>query len=102
MVIDFDAEREAREYFDAHEYLKQNYHVGPIKHWPDYSTDISAAMEVIEKMRERGFRWEARTPKGTGWQIRCFPTNVRGRGNQVFRGLLPRAICEAALKAVTK
>lgn len=66
----------------------------------EFSTDIAAAMEVVEKMREKGFRWEALTPRGTGWRIRCFPADDAPDGYTQFRGLLPEAICRAALATV--
>lgn len=63
------------------------------------STSISAAMEVVEKMRQRGYRWNAQTPRGRGWEIQCYLTTTRGRGDK-FKGLLPEAICRAALAAI--
>jgi hypothetical protein len=66
---------------------------------PCYSTEIEPAMEVVNAMRQRGYRWKAETPHGTGWQIQCFSKSAIWRG-ETFRGLLPEAICRAALSAI--
>lgn len=64
-----------------------------------FSTSVEVAMRAVEKMRMRGYRWNAQTPHGKGWEIRCYRPTQRGRGEK-FRGLLPEAICRAALSLV--
>lgn len=60
------------------------------------SSDISAAMHVVEKMQERGFRVFIRDYEGViTWEV-TFTSHVSGTacGNE-----LPDVICRAALKA---
>jgi len=63
---------------------------------PTFSSDISAAMEVVEKMRvNHGVI--INTHKKAAWHV-CFgATNHPGEATNES---LPRAICEAALKAI--
>jgi hypothetical protein len=67
---------------------------------PNYSTEMDAAMQVVEKMREKGFRWEASSPRGTGWQICCFPADDAPDGYRKFKAMFPEGVCRAALAAV--
>jgi hypothetical protein len=63
---------------------------------PHYSTDISAAMEVVEKMREREFLpclWAAQMWIVEFWEGEKLVSGDSGDS-------LPRAICLAALKAI--
>jgi hypothetical protein len=99
-MIGFDREAAAIKWWDEHPSVHADRHIGTLEHWPFYSTDMNAAMEVAEKMRERGFRWDARTPRGTGWRVRCFPVDGTPDGAQEFRGLLPEILCRAALAAI--
>lgn len=67
---------------------------------PRYSAYVDTAMKVVEKMRERGFRFEALSPRGTGWQVRCFPADDAPDSYRRFKDLLPVAICRASLFAL--
>lgn len=70
-----------------------------IKH---YSTDIAAAMRVIEKMRERGYGWTIVTHRD-GWFVRCFELpdeGLRWRHNSHVNKSLAHTICETALAAL--
>lgn len=60
---------------------------------------IEAAMDVVNRMKDLGYMWNAQTPHGTGWEVQCYQPTSRGRGEEV-KGLLPEAICRAALKAL--
>jgi len=67
---------------------------------PLYSTDISAAMEVVEKMREKGFAvtiMDTQNNSSEGeWNV-CFDLTT---GYEANNPSLRRAICEAALRAI--
>lgn len=70
---------------------------------PRYSTDISAAMQVVEKMRERnylvGIGNSFGDPQGQ-WEVVFFAEGVTpDRADNIS---LPRAICEAALAAISQ
>jgi len=75
---------------------------------PNYSTDISAAWEVVEKMKEHKGEWfaleyyPAEDSWEAGWKYDDYDT---GPSWSIFRNhatakTLPLAICRAALKAV--
>lgn len=76
-----------------------------------YSTSISAAFEVVEKMREKGWMWKAinacgvfadNVPKeGIQFEFRYIGENDRQLNNDAVaaHASLPMAICLAALKA---
>ena len=66
---------------------------------PLFSKSIEAAMQIVEKMRERGFAWAAYS-NGKGWKIQCYLRDVRGRGQKFSGGLLPELLCRAALSAL--
>lgn len=77
-------------------------HVGLM--WPSsvprYSSDIAAAMQVVEKMRERKFGWTFCTAT-YGWWAHCFPLPDSGyEGVKIADESLCVAICSAALQAV--
>lgn len=67
------------------------------------SSDMNAAMEVVEKMRDRGWFGEmcADSDPDDPWYASF---HQRGHNNQVsiWGKSLPRAICEAALSATEK
>jgi superoxide dismutase len=66
---------------------------------PCFSSSIEDAMEVVEKMRERGYQWSAHS-SGKGWMILCYKNEKYTI--KKFRGaLLPELICRAALNAIT-
>ena len=75
---------------------RREYEVSP----RPYSTDIEAAFEVVEKMRERGW-WISMKyePFFKGWEVM-----VRPKGKSIYgedcNESLPMAICNAALRAV--
>ena len=72
--------------------------------WPDYSTDIAAAWEVVEKMKKThliciqfyGTKWPT-------WEA-GFAKKISGGGNELWvskeDNTAPLAICKAALMAV--
>lgn len=65
---------------------------------PDYSTDIAAAMEVIEKMWHQNLMprlWKAQMWNVEFWQMDGDAYLGSYSGNS-----LPEAICRAALEAV--
>jgi hypothetical protein len=96
-AISFERERDAREWFSSHTYLHDQYHVGTWKHWPSYSTDIAAAMQVVERFTEwTMFKTSADDPL-------AYDVQVTRDDSRVFTGTssaLPEAICRAALAAV--
>lgn len=62
---------------------------------PDYSTNIAAAWEIVEKMIEEGYDWELysfKTAPEYHWRVFC-----RGFGS--YEATAPLGICLAALKA---
>lgn len=63
---------------------------------PDYPTDISAAMEVVEKMRERGQYVVINADGKQNWIVWFRDNDLSFHGES-----LPRAICEAALAALS-
>lgn len=72
---------------------------GSHRHWPgppEYSTKIADAMEVVEKMRERGFfpqLWAAQVWNVEFWSDEKFIASAN-------EDSLSRAICLAALAAI--
>jgi hypothetical protein len=62
---------------------------------PHYSTDISAAWEVVEKLRELGWYLAIHSDPKRGY----FATIPRADGIQIESETAPHAICLAALKA---
>lgn len=65
------------------------------------SESIEAAMQVVEKMRERGFAWDVEswtTPAFTGWEVKLWKDgDIAGEHRHEA---LTTAICHAALKAI--
>lgn len=99
LMIDFEREAAAIKWWDEHPSVHAEHHIGELEQYAPYSTNIEAAMRVAEKMRELGYRWNAQTPHGKGWEVYCYRENKRGRGDK-YKGLLPEAICRAALAAL--
>lgn len=79
----------------------KNYHVDKWARWPRYTTDIAAAWEVVEKMRECGFNvsiWAYDSPK----RVRCMiESSSHGPQFSFLAETAPEAICKAALLVVT-
>lgn len=68
---------------------------------PKYSTDISYAFEVVEKMRDEPESWEClMVSQILKWNV-TFETSIH-MYQSGWEESLPRAICLAALKAVGK
>ena len=73
---------------------------------PDYSTDIKAAWEVVDKLTTDSWRVTTITSEcgGSDCTVSCNP-GVRGRyASDAMEGLIttaPHAICLAAVKALT-
>ena len=67
-----------------------------------YSTNIAAAWEVVEKMRERGLDVSIANREHNTWGVDFWRTVKRGEDRCWFgdAGALPLAICRAALLAV--
>jgi hypothetical protein len=66
-----------------------------------YSTDATAADEVLQRMRVRGYGWTIGTHK-RGWYVRCFELPDAGllfRHWVAVNELLTTAVCHAALGA---
>lgn len=73
---------------------------GKVRHWPgppECSTDISAAMQVIESLANQGLM-VTMMDTCERWNV-CF--DGARKGHEASDSLLPRAICLAALRAVT-
>ena len=76
--------------------------------YPHYSTDIAAAMLVVEKLREMGYttlRLSTGGNLGDRWQCHCADKwrQISREGDKDYfanADTLPLAICLAALKAV--
>lgn len=96
-------------------YLKPNGDIENVTNIPEYSTDIAAAWEVVEKLRSRqmpivlhGDEWHS----GGDWQVTIYNLRehmgVLGRGAHKVTVLgrgdpsAPLAICRAAIKATSK
>lgn len=68
---------------------------------PRYSTDITAAMTVVEKMRERGWSFACTLYEGKlPYASFCKRTAASSRNAEA--NTLPLAICRAALSAVSE
>jgi hypothetical protein len=65
---------------------------------PCYSTDISAAFQVMEKMREKGFGVWINNHRLNNWEV-CF-TKLELRSKYVCAKTLPETICLAAIAAL--
>jgi hypothetical protein len=68
---------------------------------PNYSTDLSAAFQVVEKMREKGWSYQLRDHV-SGPNIRHVAFFTKN-GHGFFRTeneSLPECICECAIRAV--
>jgi hypothetical protein len=77
------------------------YHTGR-KIVPRFSESIEAAMEAVEKMRERGYGWTICTHRD-GWFVRCFELPDEGlhwRHSSVVKTSLAEAVCLSALAAL--
>lgn len=73
---------------------------GPLK---NYSEEIAAAWEVVEKMNSEGWLLGLRvkvTRKDSGDNVAQF--SREGVEGPAFAGTVPRAICDAALAAAAK
>jgi len=74
--------------------------------YPNYSTSISDAWQVVERMRELGWWWSgygnslATTVKDVCFTFQSDEDTDRQTKFKVYAQSLPRAICEAALAAV--
>lgn len=70
---------------------------------PPYSTDIKAAWEVVEKMRELGWCFMLRQwPDGTTWAVLEPHTPVTlAIGHDAKAENAPLAVCRAALAALS-
>ena len=70
---------------------------------PNYSTDIAAAWQVVEKMRERGWHFLLMVSHESGMAIASFYLGPHDRSDlsatEEWQNA-PRAICRAALKAM--
>lgn len=86
------------ERFRSREHLLDiaNYHV------PDYTTDITAAWEVVEKMISKGVWFEiAWNPNKQRFRVLIGANGVDGiHGCDINARTAPEAICKAALLAV--
>ena len=67
--------------------------------FPLYSTDISAAWEVVEKMREKGFYLDTNNRQPEGYWCE-FADEGYEVGGQAFGESEPHAICLASLRAL--
>lgn len=65
---------------------------------PNYSTDIAAAWEVVEKLKGATAHFQLQSIPG-GWSTRIFRVPA-GLSNEEIADTAPMAICLAALKAV--
>lgn len=63
---------------------------------PDYSRDISAAWQVLERMVPSPLIWYEHERKPLGWHVRLRDQEYH-LGTDVVCSLLPEAICKAAL-----
>jgi Phage ABA sandwich domain len=110
-MISFDRESEARKWFDEHVYAQKDSHVGSWQHWPPYSSDISAAMEVVEKMWEKGYQAEIVNHYKLNtlvadnvciWWVRFINVENDMDNWSAESESLPEAICLAALATLKK
>lgn len=79
----------------------KDYHVDKWARWPRYSTDISAAWQVVEKMRKAGFNvsiWAYDSP----YKVRVtIESSSHGPQFSFKADSAPEAICKAALLATS-
>ena len=79
----------------------KDYHVDKWPRWPRYSTDISAAWQVVEKMRKAGFDvsiWAYDSP----YKVRVtIESSSHGPQFSFKADSAPEAICKAALMVVS-
>lgn len=71
---------------------------------PCYSTDISAAFQVVEKMREKGYGVTIIThPLGSTFRPQCEIDRPEWRGsNGADAATVPLAICTSALEVLAE
>jgi hypothetical protein len=67
-----------------------------------YSTDISAAFQVVEKMRERGYFFGLILEENGKWNCEYTDSSYELRGETENAPSAPEAICRAALSAISK
>ena len=71
---------------------------------PSYSTNIQAAWQVVEEMREKGYVMYMRSEPSGKWACRLVPTGDVYRPSDIskyqalYADTAPMAICLAALK----
>lgn len=68
---------------------------------PRYSTDIAAAMEVLETMLPSPLIWREHEREPHGWHVRL-RTKHYHLGAEIVCETLPEAICKASLLALGK
>jgi hypothetical protein len=96
---DFDNCRWCKKDFDGDHYVRGN------PHFSHYSTEISAAWEVVEKIMSMGYRYVFRGNfEGNGLHSVGFDEQDWADNNPLYKSQLcsslPLAICKAALVAV--
>jgi hypothetical protein len=101
MVMGFKREKKKWEFVSIGGHIPFPMRV-PFDDFPNYSTDISAAWDVVKKFAGLGFitlfstEWSSATrPSGPGWACQ-----IDGSKNTELGETAPHAICLAALKAV--
>lgn len=67
---------------------------------PKFSSDIAAAFQVVEKMRDDGWFFEFCTGPIAGVSTAVFCTAVPPKAHEAMDDSAPLAICRAALMAV--
>jgi hypothetical protein len=88
--------------------VHKDHHLGTLDIYQPYSESIEAAMQVIERMNERGFRISMTNPLKVGTHVNdnvamwYVELDLRHRCEPVFAesDSLPEAICRAALAAI--
>lgn len=109
-MIGFEREAIAIKWLDEHPSLKRTHHVGTWRHWPNFAGSIEAAMQVVEKMRERGWAFQiyifpesynvSAFHSGTSNDItEEYMSNVRTRTEDYACRSFAKALCLAALEA---
>lgn len=107
LMIDFEREAAAIKWWDEHPSVHAEHHIGELEQFEPYSTNIEAAMRIVEKMREQG--WKAYLSNNSilspfcvqGWY--CEFVYLDGNNARLIKedgATLPEAICLAALKAL--
>lgn len=100
LMIDFERQAEARKWWDEHPSVHAEHHIGELEQYAPYSTNIEAAMRVVEKMREREFDVCLSNDVLTQYKWEC---EFSGRLKIIAYSLsdsLAEAICRAALDAM--